>query len=43
MSLIFSEEQEMIADMAAKFAADKLAPHNLGYNKHYLNLGIARK
>lgn len=26
MSLIFSEEQEMIADMAAKFAADKLAP-----------------
>ena len=33
MSLIFSEEQEMIADMAAKFAADKLAPHSEAWDR----------
>jgi alkylation response protein AidB-like acyl-CoA dehydrogenase len=33
MSLIFSEEQEMIRDMAAKFAADKLAPHSEAWDR----------
>jgi alkylation response protein AidB-like acyl-CoA dehydrogenase len=33
MSLIFSEEQEMIADMAAKFAADRLAPHSEAWDR----------
>lgn len=33
MSLIFSAEQEMIRDMAAKFAADKLAPHSEAWDR----------
>ena len=33
MSLIFTEEQEMIADMAAKFAADKLAPQSEAWDR----------
>lgn len=33
MSLIFTEEQQMIADMAAKFAADKLAPHSEAWDR----------
>ena len=33
MSLIFTQEQEMIADMAAKFAADKLAPHSEAWDR----------
>ncbi|PKP80600.1 MAG: acyl-CoA dehydrogenase [Alphaproteobacteria bacterium HGW-Alphaproteobacteria-18] len=33
MSLIFTEEQEMIRDMAAKFAAGQLAPHSEAWDR----------
>ncbi|MBY9068372.1 isobutyryl-CoA dehydrogenase [Hyphomonas sp. WL0036] len=33
MSLIFTDEQQMIADMAAKFAADKLGPHSEAWDR----------
>lgn len=33
MSLIFTDEQQMIRDMAAKFAADQLAPHSEAWDR----------